>query len=383
MNFSLRDELKVLVQNTRGPCVSIFMPTHRAGVETSQNPIKLTNLLKQADRQLQELGVRGAEARELLGQVDELVKDPFFWRKQADGLAVFISPEIFRTYQLPLIPDELVVVTNRFHLKPLLRLFSVDGRFYILALSQKDVRLFQCTRYGISEVSLNNTPRSIAEALKYDDLSNKQQFHTRVAGHSGNTDSMFRGHGTGVDDPKIDILRYFLKINDGVRNVLKDDQAPLILAAVDYLLPLYREANTHTNLLEEGITGNPDGLSPQELHKQAWPLVEPYFRKVQETAGSKLMDFTGTGLSSNDIEEIIAAAYFGRIDTLFVATGLHRWGLFAPEINTVQIHEQPEPGDEDLLDYAALQTYLHRGAVYTVKPEEIPGEGPAAALFRY
>lgn len=384
MDFALRDELNVLVQNTQGPCVSIFMPTHRAGIETNQAPIKLSNMLRQADKKLQEQGLRATEARELLSQAEELVKDAFFWRKQAEGLALFISPEVFRTYRLPLGMNEMVMVANRFHLKPLLGLFSLEGRFFLLALSQKDVRLFHGTRDGLSEMSLGNVPKSIGEALGNDDLSSKRQFHTRVmSGPSGGTNSMFRGHGTGIDDFKTDLLSYFIKINDGVHSLLKDEQAPLVVATVDYLLPLYREANTYANLLSEGITGNPDELSPKELHKQACPLLESYFKRVQKIAGTKLIDLLGTGISSKDIKEIIPAAHFGRVDTMFVAVGLHQWGIFDPEMNTITVHEQAEPGDEDLLDYAALQTFLNRGTVYAVQPEDVPGGGPAAALFRY
>jgi len=47
------------------------------------------------------------------------------------------------------------------------------------------------------------------------------------------------------------------------------------------------------------------------------------------------------------------------------------------------VHETEEPGDEDLLDVAAIQTVLNSGTVYAVKAEEVPGGGPAAALFRY
>jgi len=384
MKYAIRDELKVLVHNDRGPCISVFMPTHHAGMETSQDPIKLTNLLRQAEKQLQELGIRSPDARELLSRADKLIKDPFFWRKQADGLAIFISPGVFRTYRLPLQVDELVVVTSRFHLRPLLRLLNSEDQFYILALSQKDVRLFRCNQYDITQVNLENVPKSINEALRYDDFSTKEQFHTRVAsGPIGNTNSMFRGHGTGIQDLKPDILRYFLQVNDGIHNVLKDDHAPLVLAAVDYLLPLYKEANTYGNLFSEGITGNPDGLSPEMLHKQAWPLIESYFSKVKESSAARFMDFAGTGLSSNAIKEILPASYFGRVDTLFIARSSHLWGNFAPNTNAVTIHKQAEPGDEDLLDYAALQTYMHHGAVYNVRPEEVPGTGEAAALFRY
>src|SRR5215216_4235962 len=41
-----REEIQNLLQNPGRPCVSIYMPTFRAGVETQQNPIRLKNLLR-------------------------------------------------------------------------------------------------------------------------------------------------------------------------------------------------------------------------------------------------------------------------------------------------------------------------------------------------
>jgi len=48
-----------------------------------------------------------------------------------------------------------VVVSDRFHLKPLLPLLTGDGRFYILALSQNQVRLLQGTRYSVRGLYLS------------------------------------------------------------------------------------------------------------------------------------------------------------------------------------------------------------------------------------
>jgi hypothetical protein len=66
-----------------------------------------------------------------------------------------------------------------------------------------------------------------------------------------------------------------------------------------------------------------------------------------------------------------------------VGTGLQRWGGFDSRDRTVQVHEAAEPGDEDLLDYAAVQTFLNDGTVYAVEPQKVPGSGPLAAVFRY
>jgi len=49
----------------------------------------------------------------------------------------------------------------------------------------------------------------------------------------------------------------------------------------------------------------------------------------------------------------------------------------------VQLHREAQPGDADLLDFAAIQTYIQGGDVYAVKPNHVPDEAPLAAVFRY
>ena len=162
-----KDELKELLRY-KGKCVSIYMPTHRAGAETQQDPIRLKNLLREAEAALIRTGLRSSRARELLEPAQELVEDHEFWQHQSDGLAIFLSPGLFRSYRLPLEFEESVFVAERFHVKPLLPLLTGDGRFYVLALSQNEVRLLQGTRFNVGEVDLEDVPRSLAEALSYE-----------------------------------------------------------------------------------------------------------------------------------------------------------------------------------------------------------------------
>jgi hypothetical protein len=49
----------------------------------------------------------------------------------------------------------------------------------------------------------------------------------------------------------------------------------------------------------------------------------------------------------------------------------------------LKVHDDPEPGDAELLDSVAVQTLMHGGTVYSVKVDEIPGDEPVAAVFRY
>jgi len=383
MNLLTKDDLKALIEKHRGWCVSIFMPTHRAGKEIQQNPIRFKNLLGEAEQRLLAAGLRAPEAQKLLKPGQRLLQDSFFWMHQSDGLAVFLSSEMFRHYRLPLEFEELVVVTDRFHIKPLLSLFTGEERFYVLALSQNEIRLFQGTRYSVSEVELEDVPESLTEALKYDDPEKQLQFHTGTPKRTGKRPAMFHGHGVGIDDTKDNILRYFRQIDKGLHELFRKEQAPLVLAGVEYLFPIYREANTYPHLLEEGIKGNPEEFSAEELHEQAWAIVQPLFLKAQEEAAARYKQLAGTEQASNNLKVIIPAAYRGRVEVLFVGVGTQKWGTFDPGTNMVHLHQEAEPADEDLLDLAAIQTLLNGGTVYAVEPEEVPDDAPLAAVFRY
>jgi hypothetical protein len=383
MNLLSMEELKMLIEKPEGVCVSIYMPTHRTFPETKQDPVRFKNLLREAEERLKAAGLRSLDVKKLLKPAKALIKDSLFWQYQADGLATFISLDLFYHYRLPFKFNELLVITDRFHIKPLLHLFSHKSRFYILALSQNKVRFFQCTQYSVKEVELENVPRSLNEALKYDDPEKQLQFHTRAPVAGGERAAMFHGHGLGKDDAKDHILRFFHQVDHGLQKILQGERTPLILAGVDYLLPIYREANSYSHVIGEGITGNPEGLRPEELQKEAWELVEPYFLKVQQEAAAQYKQLIGSDWASNQIEKIIPAARDGQVDFLFVAVGVQRWGTFDPVTFSIHLHEKPELGDEDLLDFAALQTLLNGGTVYAVKPEELPDKAPIAAVFRY
>ena len=151
MNELSKDELRLLIEKGRAPSLSIYMPTHKAGAEVQQNAIRLKNLLKEAEERLVRGGRRSAEVEKFLEPVQALVKNNPFWRQQSSGLALFLCPDFFRTYRLPMEFLPSVVLAERFNVKPLLPLFNTEGRFYVLALSQKDVRLLECSRYTVKE----------------------------------------------------------------------------------------------------------------------------------------------------------------------------------------------------------------------------------------
>lgn len=363
------------------------MPTQKAGPDTRQNPIRFKNLIRAAEERLDAMEIRHTEALEFLQPVHKLDTSEF-WENQDHGLVIFKSPKVFRYYCLPIEFSELVVVSEQFHLKPLLQLINNDGKFYILALSQQDVRFFEGTRYSVKQVEVE-LPKSMDDALQYDETAKEGQFRSSTS--AGTTNAAVQAgsfHGQGSpdrDDIKQDLLQFFNIIDAALHEKLRNQKAPLVLAGVEYLLPIYKEANTYQHVTVEGITGNPETLHPEELQHQALPIVEPLFLQAEREAMELYQELAGadTEKASSDPQEVIAAAYYQRVDSLFVPVGQQLWGKFDRENMTANIHSEPEPDDEDMLDFAAIHTLLNGGKVYAVEPEKMPSGASAAAIFRY
>jgi Bacterial archaeo-eukaryotic release factor family 7 len=384
-----RGSLQALMERQTGPCISLYMPTDRTGVNRQQDKLRIRRLIREIESLLTDQEhLHAAQVKDVLAPIRALLEDEQFWLHTSDGLTIFCSPEVFHAYHLPTRFNEQVVVGDHFYLKPLLPLLTNDGRFYLLALSHTAVRLLACTRYSAEDLKLpEQVPTSLADFLKYEERENDLQWHSSASfgtmGKGSGHPAIFHGQGVGIDERKDELLRYFQHIDRGLHALLKEETAPLVLAGVEYLFPIYQEANTYPHLLEQGLASNPEKLKADMLCEEAWALVEPVVLQARQEAVAHYRERVSTERVSNKSSEIVPAAYNGRVEGLFVAVDQQLWGRFDPAIGRLQIDEQAEPGDEDLLDQAATQTLLHGGAVYTVAQAHMPAETPLAAVFRY
>ena len=382
------DDLKTLAENPHTPSVSIYLPTQKAGAEIRQNPIRFKNLIRTAEENLQAMGIRHTEAVNLLKPAMELDHDDF-WEHQDQGLVIFIAPNLFRYYCLPTPFPELAVVSNQFHFKPLLHFINNEGKFFILALSQKNVKFFVATSHKIKEIPVENMPHHLQETLLEDEYQKGVQHKVgTIRGGSYAAEHPGSVHGQGSPDREkheAEILHFCHGINAALTKIISTEKAPLILAGVDYILPIYHAANTYQYLLDESINGNPEFMNVEQLHNQGWQIVNPLFQKNQKIAIELYQQLAGEGWekATSDLQKIIPAAYYQRINCLFVAIDQQEWGKFELENSTVDLHTQPEPEDEDMLDFAAVHTLLNGGKVYTLKSEEMPNGAKVAAILRY
>ncbi len=379
------DQFNELAQETASPSISMFLPTHRVGQDTQQDPIRFNNLIRDAEKQLRSSGMRPREVSELLKPAEALLSDTYFWMHQYEGLAVFMTSEDFHSYRLPFRVEELLIIARSYYIKPVLPLFTNNGHYYILAISQDEVRLFEGTRHSVGLIDLpDGTPQSLDEALQLDDLQKQLQFRTATS-QGGMGGSLFHGQGPGNEEQKVWIGKYLSLVDDGLNKIFRQQQAPLILAGVDYLLSIYRRVSEYTNIMQEGIKGSPEHLRPEELQEKAWPIVEAYFLLEMEKVVEKYQQLADTDKATDDIEQIVAAALYGRVDNLLLSVGAQVWGIFNPDTGKVTLDSQGKSNQDnlELLDLVAMKTLQNGGTVYALDQEEMLTDSPIAAVFRY
>ena len=372
-------DFTVLAAEHVPPCVSIYASNAVGGESAQEQLPRLKNLLQTASPNLRDSSMTVEEAQALLTYNWRAVQEGQPQHPSAEGLAVFISRDFFGFSHLPARVADRVTVGSEFFVRPLLSLIPHDDRFHILALSQKHVKLFEGSRRGMREQTLQATPENLHEDLEGHSFEQRYQMHTASSRESLQKGAVFHGPSLRNKDR---LIHFFRDVDKGVADVLKGQQAPLILAAVDYLVPIYRTANTYTHLLDHAIIGSPDLLSPNELYAAGWKIVEEEMAKAADGAFAVYTQHANTPLTSNNLRETLAAAHRGLVRFLFVQSAGERWGLLVPP-DTVHVHGVQEPGDGELLNLAAILTIRHGGHVYVVPQSQLAQGADTAAVFRY
>lgn len=381
MNATDRHRFETLRKTRdRGPCVSLYLPTHRGGREVRQAAIRLKNLLHEADRRLQGFGVSAAEAAELLAPAAGLVDRHEFWQHQRDGLAIFLGPDGIDEFRCAREFDELCYVNRHFHLKPLLPLLERGTVFHLLALSLNRVRLFEVDAEELNELDPAPLPVSLADALGHD-LTDPTLQHHSVGGAAGGQ-TVFHGQGGGDDDRTGEIVRFLRRVDQGLRDRLDDPTEPVVVAGVEELVHRFHDLSRHRGLVPGGVMGNPDSLEPRRLHAEARAVARKVFEADKQRAAARYVELKGSNLASANFGVVGRALAAGRVESLLVATDQDYWGEVTAD-GTPHVHDERTDASVDVLDRLSMLG-LDRGAQIVVRrASRLPDGVALAAVLRY
>lgn len=390
MPILTEEQFESLAKVDNNPCISIFLPTERMGKDVleEKDRIQLKSQWKKAYEQLKDLGYSQEKIDKLGKPVENLLADGNFWRHQSDGLALFIAEGFFEKYTVPVNFEAYTYIADHFYLKPLVSLFSGNGRFYLLALQKEKVQLYEATKYSIGEVEVADlTPSRLEDRVGYDYEEKHRKHKTQRNNIGANASGVSTQHGYDAAnrDDKNELLRYFRAVDKGLHEILHNENVPLVVACDDSYFPIYQEANQYKNLYPEVVPGNPaaDYENIFSLHAAALNVMEPHFNKEKEEKMKQFQELNPSRKSTS-ISDIMPAIYEGKVDTLFLQNREDIWGNYNENMASVDVHEERRNGSISLMNLAAVKVIEQKGKVYLIENEFMPDKNSKMnAVYRY
>ena len=402
-----RETLLRLAAVSGWPSVSIYLPTHHRPTETEPDRICLRNLVSEARQALIAGRLRNTDADALLARVSTLSATEDLWSGGFEGLAIFVTAGGTEVLRVDTPMPERAVVGDRLYLRPLFAAYHRDVHFWALALDKNGVRLVRGDRTSVEEVPLPaGTPVKLEDETKYDvhdvhDVALGFQTIPGVGPNQSRGDAQQHGLTPGgkKDADKVSLLQFLSDVDGGVTTVIGAQSTdPLVVLGVDYIVDTYCEVASYAGIVPERLDGATGHLSATEIHDRALTALAARIATTTEADVAELAEKTGTGSTSADPAEVLAAAAAGRVKTLFMDGGAGSWGTFdrSTFVASAVCDGQPaylrdtaapEGVDEaqcgwDLVDLAAVETITHGGTVHAFTGEGSPVSG-VAAVFRY
>lgn len=380
MKYFGPESLKELLEEHRSPAVSIYMPLEGAA-SADADALRFRAALGTV-RGLLESGSNGGDP-DILPALERLQGDREFWRGGAGSLAVFATSGFLRTYRLPAEFKQLETVGPAFHTRPMVEYLQAPGRYWVLSLSQKDVRLWQGNSRGLVRFESRRLPDSLESALGRQVEKDELSYHS-AGGHGAAP--VYHGHGAGKDDVKPELEKFFRVVDGVLVELLEGQLDPVVLAAVDYYHPIYRSVSRLGTLAEDGIHGNVSDWDAERLHAAAWPIASRRADGWIEEALGLWEQGYGRGKAESDLATAFRLGVAGRIRALLTERNRLIWGQLDRATGEVSVLAEngadPDPTAADLLNELAGLTIRHGGKTLIVPADRMPTQTGLAAILR-
>ena len=382
--FLTKEQLNMLAGVKADPCISVYLETHQAGAEKNEqkDTIAFKNVLQQITYQLRQKNVEETRIEKILKPGYDLLRDEKFWFTLTKGTAFFMTEGKFYYIRLPFAPGEEILLNTSFYLAPLIPVITGNDYFYLMVLSKKQAKLYRADAFGMVYIPIPEMPNGVDDVVHFENKDNQRLFRTDTSGAGQGAN--FHGMGSGAPDEKENLAMYFDEVDETAwKAVLNNENVPLLLAGVEYLIPIYKSVAKYKPIWNESLTGNYEYTDTITLYQEAVEIMEPYFRERHNKALAMYGNQSATAQTSSIPADVIPAAYYSKVWHLFVQKGEHLWGSFDELNNELIIHESQQEGDEDLIDKAVIRTLLNGGEVHLLEKDRMPAQSPLAALMRY
>jgi hypothetical protein len=349
-------------------CVSIYLETTPLTQHADASRIALGNLAKEARHQLEAVGLDKRLLAPLMEHIDDLADDTEFWRHQANSLAVLATPDKLRTYRLANKLSPTVQVSDRFHLKPLLRAITFPNAAFVLALSENGVRVVEVfADLPAQTMKIDTLPKDAASSVGKSTLNDRAPV----------------GRIQGAEGQNVRFRQYARQVDAALRPVLTGRTTPLILAATGRLDAVCRSVNSYPTLLIDSIKASPDRMTDAEIADAARPILDAYFETQIDQLKSLYDARAKQGRATTDISDAARAATYGAIEALLVDMDSVVPGTMDEETGVVTFADGADATSYGIVDEIAGRALASGARVLAVRKHDLPGGGELAAILRF
>jgi hypothetical protein len=349
-------------------CVSIYLPTGTTPPEADKARIELKNHLALAIKSLEALGLSRARIAAVHAEGESILEDREFWRHQSRSLAVFLNGEVAQTFRLPNRLTSACEVADRFFIKPLLRAVTFPQSALILALAQNSVRLIRIDPEAPPALmEVEGMPKDLATVIG----------NTSIDGRAA------AGRIQGGEGQKVRMLEYVQAIERALHPLLAGSSEPLILAAAEPLIGIFRGASDYPRLVEDVIQGNPEEKSEEELATAARGVLDRLYAAKIDTLKEDFASRIAAGTALVDLSDIARAATYGAVETLVFDIDHRLAGTLDDETGAITYADGDATGDYGVVDEIIRRSLASKAKIYALRSEDVPGGGPVAAAVRF
>jgi release factor family 3 len=364
-----------------GPCLTILLPSYRPGEQEKPMATVLKTYLQDAAWQLATRRIAESVLADLLAPLRQLTEAPEFVGGSHFGRAIFRSPDVFAKFDFIAPVKAGLTVGSCFNIRTVLTDLHLPSEFYLLKLSKKQVALIRYAGLRGEPVELpKGVPRTLDEALAFKPPDHDLEDRSASGGSAGEMHRIRFGTSSGRETQSVYLADFFKAVDRGVREILHEGRAPLILAGVDEDTAIYRSIITYSNLLKQSIHGSANTpLAEDELLRMASGIVRSDCIERAAAALTESREKMAPARFSTDVEAILRATAEGRVSRLYIDEGAQKLGVF----QGARRGGRSDWDEEDLLNVAAVETILQGGLAFALPAAKMPDGAAMAALFRY
>jgi hypothetical protein len=284
-------------------------------------------------------------------------------------------------YRLDIQLEQYVYFSNHFFVLPL---FSVleNLEYYFLTIDEAGPHLYLADKYNFSEITSDDLKSKTLKGIQdFLDIEEVPSYHVEAQGGRNKESVVFHGHGNEKDDREIRMRQLIKSIIKALPKSFSEDKKPLIVAGPTEEVSLFKEYYPYHNL-KKTLNFDTQLMKNDELHSKSWEVAGTILEKDRKDTIARYCDLKATDNISNEVTEIVPAAFYGKVDTLFVNAETTEFGEFDPNNGETSISLEEDPADE-LRNLAAIKTVENNGRVLLLNLSEMPDKTSLNAIFRY